>query len=79
MEYWNDGKKEKIERMEYHGGGILEEWNSGNLGKRKAGMLECWNKGQVGFLWFVFLPIIPPFHHSNIPVVLRFRYSNFHL
>jgi len=36
--------------------------------------MEYWN---VGFLSFIFLPIIPSFHFSNIPMLFRFHYSFF--
>jgi len=44
----------------------------------KAGMLEQWNIGMLVMVFF-FLPIIPPFHHSNIPMLFRFHYPFFSL
>jgi hypothetical protein len=54
MEYWNTGIF-----------GIMEGWN--------IGMMEYWDTPTIGIMeWWDeggFIPILPSFHHSIIPVL----------
>ena len=45
----------------------MEEWKNSTMGERLDGGMEGWNDGRMVMTIGSF-PIIPTFHHSNLPV-----------